>query len=372
MRLLVASGIFHPEAGGPATYLYEVLPALQARGWDVRVLTFGEGDTTGYPYPVRRIPRGVLPLRYARYALASTQMGRGTRVVYQHTLDLPLVGVRAPRVLKVVGDPAWERCIRKGWIAPTLNIDDFQTHPMRGIVGQQQASRNRQVRAMTQVIVPSVYLKQMVLGWGVPEERVRVIYNALPPAPAALPSREEARAALGLSDERITLLTAARLTPWKGVDYLIQAVARLPEYQLLVAGDGEELARLQALAAPLGERVRFLGRLPRETLYHAMRAADYFALYSGYEGLAHTLLESLRVGTPLIASAKGGNVEVVVDGRNGLLVPFADLDALTDTLRRAADRTLWARLAAQTAHGLERFTFDHMVEATHAALQAAL
>lgn len=371
-RLFVASGIFHPEAGGPATYLYEVLPELQARGWDIALLTFGAGDTTAYPYPVRRIARTLLPVRYTRYALAGMSLGRGADVVYQHTTDLPLLGVRAPRVLKVVGDPAWERCIRKGWIPPTLNIDDFQAHATTGIVGQQIASRNRQVQAMSHIIVPSAYLRQMVIGWGVPAERVQVIYNALPPAPATLPTREEARAQWGLSQERITLLTAARLTPWKGVDYLIQALAQLPNYELLVAGDGEDLPRLQALAQPLGERVRFLGRLPREALYGAMRAADYFALYSGYEGLAHTLLESLRVGTPLIASAKGGNVEVVTDGVNGLLVPYANLDALIATLQRAQDGAQRARLATQTAHGLERFTFSHMVEATHNALRSVL
>jgi hypothetical protein len=55
-RLFAASGIFHPEPGGPATYLYEALPALQVRGWEVRLLTFGEGGGS-YPYPVTRVPR---------------------------------------------------------------------------------------------------------------------------------------------------------------------------------------------------------------------------------------------------------------------------------------------------------------------------
>jgi glycosyltransferase involved in cell wall biosynthesis len=368
-RLFVASGIFHPEAGGPATYLHEVLPALMAKGWDVRLLTFGDGAQEGYPYPVRRVPRGALPLRYARYAWHGWREGRTADLLYLHSIDLPLWGLSAPRVMKVVGDVAWERCIRKGWIPPDTDIDSFQTAPARSaVVAQQKASRARQVRAMQGVIVPSVYLKQMVQGWGVPEERLHVVYNALPPMQGERLSQAEARTRLNLPQARPILLTAARLTAWKGVDHLIHAISTLPDVLLLVVGDGNDEARLRALATPLGERVRFLGRLPRETLYQHMQAADYFALYSGYEGLAHTLLESLRVGTPLIASAKGGNVEVVRDGANGFLVPYVDVSALRDTLARAFTGDTRARLSARTGEGMERFTFDHMAQATHAVL----
>ncbi len=70
-----------------------------------------------------------------------------------------------------------------------------------------------------------------------------------------------------------------------------------------------------------------------------MKAADYVALYSGYEGLSHTLLESLRAGTPVIASDKGGNPEVVQHGINGLLVAYANAaisaEALADAIREA-------------------------------------
>lgn len=367
-RLFVASGIFHPEAGGPATYLHEVLPALMAKGWDVRLLTFGDGAQEGYPYPVRRVPRRALPVRYAHYAWQGWREGRTADLLYLHSIDLPLWGIPAPRVMKVVGDVAWERCIRKGWIPPNTDVDRFQTAHASPIVAQQKASRARQVRAMQGVIVPSVYLKQMVQGWGVPEERLHVVYNALPPMKGERLSQAEARTRLNLPQARPIVLTAARLTAWKGVDHLMQAMTALPDGLLLIAGEGEDEARLRALAVPLGERVRFLGRLPRETLYQHMQAADYFALYSGYEGLAHTLLESLRVGTPLIASAKGGNVEVVRDGVNGFLVPYVEIDALRATLARAFTGDTRARLSAHAHEGMERFTFDHMAQATHDVL----
>jgi glycosyltransferase involved in cell wall biosynthesis len=376
-RLLVASGIFHPEPGGPATYLHEILPALQALGWQVRVLTFGS-DTSSTPYPVMRVPRGALPVRYARYAALALRELAQADLVYAHTVDLPFLTrwpafPRVPRVLKVVGDFAWERAIRRGWVPPTTDVDAFQTMRLAGAAAANTAARSAQVRAVRGVIVPSEYLRQMVLGWGADPQRVRVIYNALPPMTNDRLTRAQARQRLNL-EERPTILTAARLTPWKGVDHLMTALDAVPDACLLVAGDGEDLPRLKALAENLrlGQRVRFMARLPRETLYHAMQAADYFALYSGYEGLAHTLLESLRVGTPLIASAKGGNTEVVRHGVNGLLVPYLDIHALRDTLRLAFSGTLHAELSARTHEGMERFTFDHMVTRTHEALRGWL
>ena len=97
-RLFVAAGIFHPESGGPATYLYELLPELQKRNWQPKVVTYGAGDTSLYPYPVTRIPRRQLPIRLAHYGVAAFPLLRWADLVYVHTLDLPLIGGKARRV----------------------------------------------------------------------------------------------------------------------------------------------------------------------------------------------------------------------------------------------------------------------------------
>jgi len=372
MRIFVASGIFHPEPGGPATYLYRLLPEVQARRHTVRVLTFGNGPATGYPYPLRRIPRRALPLRWADYARAAWREVRRADVVFVNNLGLPLIGGGSiPRVLKVVGDLAWERAVNKGWIAPTEDVDAFQQGRYPWRVRLLQAQRAREVRRADRVIVPSRYLRDMVIGWGAPPERVHVIYNALPPdTESASLSQAEARAALGLGAEPL-LLTVARLVPWKGIDHLIRALPAVPEARLLVAGDGPDEGRLRALAGSegLAVRVTFLGRVPRERLALYFRAADYTVLYSGYEGLSHVALESLGAGTPVIASDKGGNPELVAHGVNGLLVPYPDTRALAETLRVAFSGETRARLAAHTGDGLERFAWEALVAQTVAVLE---
>lgn len=373
-QLFVASGIFHPESGGPATYLHELLPILQRdKGWDIRLLTYGAGDPSAYPHHVQYIPRRAYPIRMAHYALSAYRYLQAADLVYAHTIDLPLYGRRVPRVIKIVGDQAWERCIRKQWIPPETDVDTFQKMRYSPLVERQKQSRSRQVRAFDGVIVPAQYLKHMVIGWGVPDENIHVIYNALPvdiENDVSL-SRDELRNQWGWTQTPI-LLTAARLHPWKGVDALIAALHDIPDIRLVVAGDGDDLPRLQALAAPLGERVIFLGQVPRVTLYQMMRAADYFALYSGYEGLPHTVLESLRAGTPVIVSDKGGNPEVVQHRVNGYVVPYRDHAALVATLHKAFAPGKRERLAAHTQDQLSQFAFSTLVERTDAVLRQYL
>jgi glycosyltransferase involved in cell wall biosynthesis len=371
-NLFIAAGIFHPEPGGPATHLHELLPALRQRNWSVRVLTYGNDPTVGYPYPLTRIPRRFLPLRLFDYWQHARQEIAHADLIYAHTLDLPVSWGTVPRVVKIVGDTAWERSIRRGWIPPTTDIDMFQMTSYSWLVERQKQSRSRQVQAFDGVIVPSHYLKQMVYGWDIPEARVHVIYNALPPLPANMPeSQSAAREILGW-DKRPIVLTAARLNPWKGADHLINAVRHLSDVRLIIAGDGPDRNRLETMAESLGDRVQFLGHVPREKLYVMMQASDYFALYSGYEGLSHTALEALRVGTPVIASDKGGNPEVVRHNENGFCVPYVDVPALTETLKIAFSSGTWERLAAQSAQGMERFTFAYMVNETDRILRQYL
>jgi glycosyltransferase involved in cell wall biosynthesis len=315
-----------------------------------------------------------LPVRLLDFTRVAWPELRRADLIFINSLGFPLIGSRGkPRVLKVVGDPAWERAINKGWIPPTEDIDAFQTGRYDLRVRLIQAQRAREAQHADRVIVPSRYLREMVIGWGVAPDDVRVIYNALAPdAEASALTQAEARAALGLEAGSL-LLTAARLVPWKGIDTLIRAITASPEVRLLVAGDGPSEGSLRALAASQGvtDRVTFLGQVPHERMALYFRAADYTVLYSGYEGLPHALLESLLAGTPVIASDKGGNPEVVRNGENGLLVPYASVEALADAIHTAFSGDRRARLAARSGEGLDRFDWAAMVEATIGLLEEA-
>jgi glycosyltransferase involved in cell wall biosynthesis len=139
-------------------------------------------------------------------------------------------------------------------------------------------------------------------------------------------------------DERLHVLFAGALTPVKGVDVLLralaEAVARGAKSRLLVAGDGPERSRLAALAAVEGvaDRVQFLGHLEHVALRELMRSAIVLVLPSRSEGLPLVVLEAMASGTAVIGSRVGGIEEIVRDGWNGVLVAPNDPHALAEAL----------------------------------------
>jgi glycosyltransferase involved in cell wall biosynthesis len=161
------------------------------------------------------------------------------------------------------------------------------------------------------------------------------------------------RQRLGVGGEALLVLAFGRLVEKKGFRYLVEAAARVPGLQLVVAGDGDLRAELETVARERGAPVRFVGNLDRETLASALAAADIVAVPSvvdsagNVDGLPNALLETLAAGRAVIASRVAGIPEVVADGVNALLVEPKDTSALIDGLRRlTADPDLRRRLGA--------------------------
>jgi glycosyltransferase involved in cell wall biosynthesis len=144
------------------------------------------------------------------------------------------------------------------------------------------------------------------------------------------------------------LLFVGRLVERKGVHLLLDALATLPPERrvvLRVVGDGPERPRLQEQAERLGlgGRVVFHGFVTKEELQARMESCDCFVLPAvvdakgDTEGLGVVLLEAMSYGKPTIASAAGGIVDIVRDGRNGFLVPPGDAPALAGAIARMMD-----------------------------------
>ena len=381
MRIAIVSGTFHPEAGGPPTYLYRLAATLVARGHRVRVATYGEPDPpASYPYPVGRVSRRQpIPARLARLTLLAARDLAGADLVFVSDYGLPptLANLlaRRPLVMKIVSDFAWEFGVRHGLVPADTNIDAFQRLRLPARLALVRTLQRLYARRADAVIVPSAYLAGLVAGWGVAKARLRIIPNAVepPPTPAAA---AELRARLGIASSERLVVTVARLTPWKRVDLVIGAVARLrgegPPPRLVIVGDGEERAALVRQAAALGLRdtVRFVGEVPQPDVAAYLGAADAFALASTYEGFSHVLLEAMAAQAPVVATAVGGNREVITSGENGLLAPPNDADALAEALRRVLDDSvLAARLRAGGARTLAAYRWERVYAQTEALLR---
>lgn len=196
------------------------------------------------------------------------------------------------------------------------------------------------VRAMQgadQLISVSAGLRRTMIALGGPAERITVLRNGVdldrfrPPL-----DRAATRAALGI--EGPTLLSVGHLIARKGHHHAIAALALLPEWRLLIVGEGPEHAALAAQAARLGVagRVRLLGARPHPALPELYGAADLLILASSREGWANVLLESMACGTPVVASDIPGNDEVVRTQAAGRIAAANTPQGFADAVRALA------------------------------------
>jgi glycosyltransferase involved in cell wall biosynthesis len=385
LRICIASGTFHPDAGGPPTYLLTLGRELLARQHAVRVVTYGD-ERVGhrYPYPVTRVPRR-RPI-FSRLALFTREVlraGRRADLLFVNDYGLPAalanLVLRRPMVMKIVGDFAWEYSMRHGLVPADEPIERFQAARYGLKVEALRRIQATYARRADLIVTPSGYLRRIVIGWGVPANRLRIVENAVAdPTGGIGMDAVQARRQLGLPPRGDVVLAVARLTTWKGIDTLIAALPALRERRpgatLVVVGDGPDRARLESIAERAGEgAVSFAGEVPRASVALHLRAASVLALCSGYEGLSHVLLEAMAAGVPVVASAVGGNLELIRDGENGLLVPFGDVEATRAALARLLeDEPLATRLAACARDGAAERTVDRMVEQTVAVFREAI
>ena len=295
-KILIATGVYPPESGGPATYTKLLEERLPKRGIEVSVLPFSK---------VRNLPK---IFRHAAYFWKCLRMSRGADIILaQDTVSVGLPSALAALLagkkflVRVPGDYAWEQGSQR--FGATVPIDEFQSHYFGVRVALLRAVQKFVVRRALRVIAPSEYLRSLTILWGASPKRVVRIYNGIEfPLPVALPPERP---------KGFLVVTSARRVPWKGVDRLERVVAMENGWSLFVA---DTLPRAQALGWA--------------------KTADVFVLNSSYEGLSHTLIEVMFLGTPIVATSVGGNPELIRDGVDGLLIHAQDDEALHAALKK--------------------------------------
>jgi glycosyltransferase involved in cell wall biosynthesis len=194
--------------------------------------------------------------------------------------------------------------------------------------------------------------------------------------------RARARGELGLAEASVVLLAASRLT-YRGnrrkldsLLFLIESVEGLVAegcpVVLLIAGEGKARDELERRAAPLGDRVRFLGAIPHGEMSSLYNAADIFAFPGLREPIGMVYLEAQACGLPVVAFRSGGVSDVVRHGETGFLTPRLDREQFAGRLEQlVADPELRSRLGqAGIAHVRERHDLGRWGEALTALLSA--
>jgi len=362
MKLVIATPLYPPEIGGPATYAKLLVDGLPGKGMDSTGSPQVEVELVKFN-DVRHLPKIIRHYAYYRRVLAAARNADIVLALDPVSVGLPAMRAamkaRKPFVVKIVGDYAWEQGRQRFGV--TQMLDEFvKTKHVPFSVRVFRRIQARVARSATRVIVPSNYLKNIVAAWGIQPKKIEVIYNAMShETPGTVP-----KSVKKLS--RPLVVTAGRLVPWKHMDGVIDAVAQTSLISLAIVGDGPERAALARRASEkLSGRATFTGMLSHKDTLAVVKSADVFVLNSSYEGLSHQLIEALALGVPIIATDVGGNPEVITDSVDGLLVPAGDAPALAHALARIlGDEELRASLSAHTRESAKRFSVDAMLART--------
>lgn len=317
MRIVIATPLYPPEIGGPATYTKELESELLKRGVDVKVVRFSE---------IRHLPKGI---RHIRYLQLTVRALRTADVLYaQDTLSVGFPAYvasiisRKPFIVRVPGDQVWEQAQQRFGCRESIDVFPFFSWRWHPYLMFLRFLQNIVVRSAKSVIVPSKYFAKIVTHWHVSSDRIHVVYNGINlPLP------------LGEKPKNLytpTIITVARLVPWKGVGALIEMLGNLPDWHLLIVGDGPLRKSLeqQSYNNNLSERVHFTGALSSNLVLGWYQTAEVFVLNTSFESFSFQVLEAMASGIPIITTNVGSLPELIENGEEGILVQPNDTIAI--------------------------------------------
>src|SRR3989338_52679 len=364
MKLVIATPLYPPEIGGPATYVKELEEGLPLRNINVTIVKFSS---------VRWLPKFLRHFIYYFLVLWAALWADTIFALDPVSVGFPAMWAartlnKKRFIVKIVGDYAWEQGVQRFGV--TQNLDEFvRTEQPSFFVRKLREVQIQVANAADRVIVPSEYLKGIVMAWGIPEHKITVIYNAV----SINEIGDIPESVKKLS--RPLVVTVGRLVPWKHIDRIIDAVWAVrrenKHLSLTVVGDGPKRQKLEDHANHLlkGD-LYFAGQLSHADTLATLQDADIFVLNSSYEGLSHVLIEAKKLGIPAIVTDAGGNAEVAIQGGSILIRLEDEKTGLTSSLSflasNAMERENLSRSAKQST---EHFDVGTMLSRTSDVLK---
>lgn len=366
MNVLITTGIFPPEVGGPATYVPEIIKRLKDR-IAFKILTFTSHPTEFFSdVPIISISKagGFFARQWRLFQLIFAQKSWLDVIYTQDPLIVGLTSVLAGRFLgkKVVirygGDPAWEAAFGQGRTKKLLL--DFLRQPDGGTRAKLDVFLTRlSFNLVDKIITNSMFLKNVVRDlYKISARKITVVHNAI--EVGSFPNKR-------LTKKKVFLaLSFGRLVSWKKYNQIIEAVARINErgkikVKLLIFGDGPERENLKKMGKG------FLELLPakshRESL-EFLRRADVYILNSLYEGSPNQVIEAFSVGTPVVATNIPGTNEVAINNRTALTIPPGNTTILAEAIERILTHPKLANRLAQNGFNLlyKKFNWNKTIQ----------
>jgi glycosyltransferase involved in cell wall biosynthesis len=366
------SSSFYPHLGGAEQQALRLSQKLIERGWNVRVLTRRHNPRYLYLPPVFEKHQGVPVHRL--FSLGPGKLGALTFIL-SSVVYLSVHGRNGIYHAHGVGAPATIAILASKLFGgkSLIKLRQEAKYYAQIIQTQYQRGYKYQIQAADYVITVNSSAKKELQTWGISDDRVQFLPNAIDVDKFFPEKREEKKRVRGdLLDGQLNktlFLFIGRLAHQKGIDLLLSAWAALSsqirqESALLIVGNGPEKSNLVAQSKQLGiaSSAKFFGR--RENVLDFYHAADIVVLPSRWEGLSNVMLEAMACGLPIICTEVGGAVEWIQSGKNGKLVPPEDVKALSGVLQWMwENEEKWAELGMNARETILRsLTMDVLVE----------
>ena len=310
------TGIFPPDSGGPSKFAMEFGEWAAQKNFKVEIQTYAESRNSRSNIENLEVFRILRSHRLLfRYSLMIRSIGQNQSKAasilavgaFLETYIASLI-YRFTYTVKVPGDIVWERA-RNNKVTE-LNIAEFQLEKLNLKYRIFRKLYSNSLKRATRVIVPSRGIYSLCLKWGVKEENLCLIYNAVETSDSIT---------LPTDGYEYDLVTVCRLVSWKGVDELIEYSSKR-NFKLVVAGDGPDRERLETLSKNLGANVTFMGEISNQSVNKLLSKSRVFVLNSYYEGLPHALVEARVAGLVSVGRAGTGSEEVINDDVDGYLI----------------------------------------------------
>ena len=360
-RHLLVTNDFPPKVGGIQNYLWELWRRLPADRFCVLTRPHPEAAAfdAGEDYPiVRSAAPFLLPTPKVLAEIRGLLAPVGAElVVFDPAVP---VGALGPRL-----DVPYGVVLHGAEVTVPARLPITATVLRRTLAGAEVViSASRYAAAEARRLCPAMATENYVPP-GVDVERF---------VPLDSSRRRAARRRVGVEDDEILVLSVSRLVPRKGMDRLIEAVARLapgrPRLRLCIAGVGRDSRRLEALVRRTGAPARLLGRIAEGELADLYGAADLFAMLCRkrwfgleQEGFGIVFLEAAAAGVAQVAGDSGGAAEAVAHGAGGLVVENPDdAAAVADALAVLVDDPERRRRLGSGARrrAEEQFSYDRL------------
>jgi starch synthase len=361
LRVGMFSSEYPPCWGGVGKHVQNLCRRLQGHvGLHLITVTYGQPNEQFEVTNLARIRVKSFPILLAQYlcALNLHEFGANdiTHVHVPHSFPL-----KARSTIVSTFHVVWAQYSQALAREHPISVFDLQLAALNRRLIRNEAKLARQSDAI--IAVSSNVKEELVSHYDVAPDRVHIIHNGV-----EIPANNQD------VEKKSLILYVGRQTAHKGISYLLRAFEKFArnqsKYRLVIVGErleGGVDASLVRLAERLGisGAVEFKGRLTDRQVWKMMREATCFVLPSLAESFGLAVLEAMAVRTPVIATNVGGIPDLVKDGRNGLLVPPADPEALAESMERITSNPRLRRtLANEGRRTASRFTWERVAEKT--------